>query len=304
MEKSLEIAGRGPIRRGKVRILYEFSDQRLLIVATDRISAFDVVLPAEIPGKGKILTQLSNFWFRQTADIIQNHLSASKFEDFPSELQPYKSALEYRSVLVRKAKILPFEFIIRGYLSGSLWQAYKKGEKLSGIGILPGLQESQRLPDPIFTPTTKAISGHDLPVTEKQLANAVGSETAAFLKDKCLEIYRRADDFARKRGILIADTKLEFGLDNDQLVLADELLTPDSSRFWPVESYEAGKSPPSFDKQYVRDYLNTLNWDHNPPGPQLPSEVVRITQRKYLDALHRLAGDDLDIAFFLKEFKP
>ena len=286
--KSLKLKG-----RGKVRDIYDLGD-KLLIVATDRISAFDVVMPNPIPDKGKVLTQLSRFWFDLTKEIVPNHVISVEVEDFPKECQPYKDILRGRSMLVVKTDPLPVECVVRGYLSGSGWQEYQKTGEVCGIKLSAGLLESSNLEEPIFTPATKAEIGlHDENITFDKVEKIVGNELARKLKGLSLAIYKQARDFADQRGILIADTKMEFGTKEGKLFLIDELLTPDSSRFWPKDDYRPGGSPKSFDKQFLRDYLLSLEWDKNPPAPELPEEIVRKTREKYLEAFQRLVGKPL-----------
>ncbi|PIS39264.1 MAG: phosphoribosylaminoimidazolesuccinocarboxamide synthase [Candidatus Nealsonbacteria bacterium CG08_land_8_20_14_0_20_38_20] len=275
--------------RGKVRDIYELEDDKLLIVATDRISAFDVVLPCLIPRKGEILTGLSVFWFNKTKDIIENHLITANFNDFPLKLKNQQE-LKGRAMLVKKAKSFPVEWIARGYLSGSAWNSYKAGKPISGIKLPRGLRESEKLPEPIFTPTTKATTGHDRELTEKELAGLIGENLAQKLKEVSLKIYKWASGFAESRGIIVADTKFEFGLINGKPILIDELLTPDSSRLWPEDEYQPDKPQKSFDKQFVRDYLLKINWDKNPPAPQLPKEIIEKTSQKYIEAYQRITG--------------
>ncbi|HTV59549.1 MAG TPA: phosphoribosylaminoimidazolesuccinocarboxamide synthase [Verrucomicrobiae bacterium] len=277
--------------RGKVRDIYDLGD-RLLIVATDRLSAFDVVLPTPIPDKGRVLTQLSLYWFEKLANVIPNHLIASR--DFRGELAPYASALEGRAMLVRKTEPIPIECVVRGYISGSGWKDYQKTRSICGLSLPGGLRESDRLPEPIFTPSTKATSGHDENISFEGAVSRVGRPLAERLREVSLEIYRRASEFASARGIIIADTKFEFGLLGDQLIWIDEALTPDSSRFWPASQYEPGKPQPSFDKQYVRDYLERIGWNKQPPGPELPPDVVAATREKYREAYQNITGDALD----------
>jgi len=273
--------------RGKVRDIYDLG-QELLIVATDRISCFDVVLPTPIPEKGEILTQLSRFWFEKTASIIPNHLSRKRIKDVvrdPREL----NELEGRSMIVKKAKPLPIEAIVRGYLSGSAWEEYRKSGTVCGQKFPTGLSESSALPEPIFTPSTKAKIGvHDENIPFEKMCEIIGDKIAKEVRFASLEIYREAASYAAKRGIIIADTKFEFGILNDKLILIDELLTPDSSRFWPADGYEPGRSQPSFDKQFVRDYLIGIKWDKKPPAPELPADIVEQTTKKYKEALERL----------------
>lgn len=276
--------------RGKVRDIYELEDDKLLIVATDRISAFDAVLPCLIPHKGEILTGLSVFWFNKTKDIIENHLITANFNDFPLKLKDQQE-LKGRAMLVKKAKPLPVEWVARGYLSGSAWNSYKAGKPISGIKLPSGLRESKKLPEPIFTPTTKALTGHDQEITEMDLFNLVGKNIAQKLKEISLKLYQYGSKFAEKRGLIIADTKFEFGLINGKPILIDELLTPDSSRFWPKDEYEPGKPQKSFDKQFVRDYLLKINWDKNPPAPELPKEIIEATSQKYIEAYQRITEE-------------
>jgi phosphoribosylaminoimidazole-succinocarboxamide synthase len=279
------------LNRGKVRDLYAVGD-RLLIVATDRLSAFDVVLPTPIPDKGRVLTQLSLFWFHLLRDIIPNHVLTSA--DFPPELAAYREQIEGRSMLCRKTNPLPVECVVRGYLSGSGWRDYRATEKICGIPLPAGLQESDRLPSAIFTPSTKATAGHDENISFDEAASLVGGELAERIRAVSLEIYRRAAAYAEPRGIILADTKFEFGLVGDQLIWIDEALTPDSSRFWPAEGYQPGRAQPSFDKQYVRDYLERIGWNKQPPGPELPAEVVQATRAKYREAYRQLTGHELN----------
>ncbi len=276
--------------RGKVRDIYEVGDD-LLIVATDRLSAFDVVLPTPIPDKGRVLTQLSLFWFKTLADVIPHHVLSAT--EFPPPANVYSQQLAGRSMLCRKTRPLPIECVVRGYLAGSGWKDYRTSGKVCGVALPPGLRESDRLPAPIFTPSTKATSGHDENISFDEVVARVGGERAEELRSVSLEIYRRAAAYAEPRGILLADTKFEFGLIGDQLIWIDEALTPDSSRFWPAQGYQPGRSQPSFDKQYVRDYLESIGWNKQPPGPQLPPEVVERTRAKYREAYRLLAGVEL-----------
>jgi phosphoribosylaminoimidazole-succinocarboxamide synthase len=274
--------------RGKVRDIYDFGD-RLLLVATDRISAFDVVLPTGIPGKGEILTALSAFWFRMMGDLAPNHLITTRVEEYPGECLPHREALAGRSMLVWKTKPLPVECIVRGYLSGSGWTEYQKAGSVSGITLPAGLPESYRLDPPLFTPSTKADRGeHDVTITFDHAASLLGRGVADQVRDLSLRIYERARARALERGIIIADTKFEFGLLDGRLLLIDEVLTPDSSRFWPVDAYRPGRSQPSFDKQFVRDYLKSTSWDMKEPAPELPPQIVEQTSTKYREALKRL----------------
>jgi phosphoribosylaminoimidazole-succinocarboxamide synthase len=279
-------------RRGKVRDVYDLGD-RLLIVATDRISAFDVVLPTPIPGKGAVLTQLSLFWFSLLQDAVPNHVISARVDDYPRELQGHRDQLEGRSMLVQRTEPFPVECVVRGYLAGSGWKDYLRTGAVCGIPLPRGLRESDRLEDPLFTPSTKAESGHDENISFEQMAAIVGAMHAAELRDLTLALYRRARAHAEARGIILADTKLEFGTRDGRVVWIDEAFTPDSSRFWPADAYRPGQGQPSFDKQFVRDYLETLEWDKRPPGPSLPQDVVTRTREKYLEAHHRLAGAPL-----------
>ncbi|MBI5212298.1 MAG: phosphoribosylaminoimidazolesuccinocarboxamide synthase [Nitrospirae bacterium] len=275
------------VRRGKVRDVYEVDDY-LLIVATDRVSAFDVVLPNGIPDKGRILTQISIYWFNQMEDIIENHIVATDVKDYPSILHKYKDALEGRSMLVKKAKPMPVECIVRGYLSGSGWKEYKEKGTVCGIKLPEGLVESSRLDEPIFTPSTKAEEGHDINISFDEMKKIVGDEIAEKLKGSALAVYKKSREIAEKKGIIIADTKMEFGMHNDKLILIDEILTPDSSRFWSIKDYQPGKGQDSFDKQIVRDYLLTLDWDQTYPGPVLPEDIVAKTAARYKEILEIL----------------
>ena len=279
-------------KRGKVRDIYDLGD-KLLIVSTDRISCFDVVLPTVIPEKGRVLTALSDFWFNFTKDIVANHLVTVKIDELPEELLKYKEILNGRSMLVKKAKPIPVECVVRGYLSGSGWKEYQRSQSICGIKLPKGLRESDRLPQPIFTPATKEEAGHDVNVTQEYIEDAIGKDITGKLKDISLQIYKKASQYAQDRGIIIADTKFEFGLDNEKVILIDEVLTPDSSRFWPKEEYEPGRAQPSFDKQFVRDYLESLDWDKTPPAPELPQDIVEKTSRKYQQALKMLTGREL-----------
>lgn len=272
------------LKRGKVRDIYDL-EEFLLIVATDRLSAFDVILPNGIPGKGRVLTMISVFWFRQMQDIIENHIVTTDINDFPEKLQKYSEVLLDRSMIVKKTNPLPIECVVRGYLSGSGWKEYKKTGAICGISLPPGLVESSKLDKPIFTPSTKADEGHDINITFKKVIDIVGLEMAERLRDVSIKIYSRASEIAEKRGIIIADTKFEFGLYNGKLILIDELLTPDSSRFWSIKNFTLGKSQDSFDKQIVRDYLLTLDWDQTSPPPVLPDYVVEKTAERYNEIL-------------------
>jgi phosphoribosylaminoimidazole-succinocarboxamide synthase len=284
-----------PYARGKVRDLYRVGQDRLLFVATDRISAFDYVLASGIPLKGRVLTQLSLFWFDWLKPVCPNHLVTAEVDEYPEPLLGYARLLRGRSMLVQRAEMVPIECVARGYLVGSGWKEYRQSGSVCGLKLPPGLQESDRLPEPIFTPATKAASGHDENISLAQMANLVGAELSARLRDLTLQLYCRAADYARERGIIIADTKFEFGHTGAGLILADEVLTPDSSRFWPAECYLPGQPQESFDKQYVRDYLEVIHWDKQPPAPGLPEEVQRQTSRKYLEAYRRLTGRELQV---------
>lgn len=277
--------------RGKVRDIYEFGD-RLLIVATDRLSAFDVVLPTPIPDKGRVLTQLSLFWFDKLQDVVPNHVLSAT--EFPPEVASHGEDLRGRAMLVRRTEPIPIECVVRGYISGSGWKDYQRSGRVCGVPLPPGLRESDRLPEPVFTPSTKATSGHDENISFEEAASRVGHALAERLRGLSLEIYSRAAAYAAERGILIADTKLEFGLAGGELVWIDEALTPDSSRFWPADQYVPGRSQPSFDKQYVRDYLEQIGWSKQPPAPELPANVVAATRARYREAYERLTGHALD----------
>ena len=276
-------------RRGKVRDVYELGDQ-LLIVSTDRLSAFDVVLPTGIPEKGRVLTQLSLFWFGKLAHVIPNHVITGDVGRYPAELRPYAEQLKDRSMLVKRTDPLPVECVVRGYLVGSGWKDYQKTGSVCGIALPGGLRDSERLEQPIFTPSTKAEKGHDENISFAEVERLIGGDLARQVRDVSLRIYSEARDHALARGLILADTKFEFGVRDGQLVWIDEALTPDSSRFWPAHGYEPGRAQPSFDKQYVRDYLETLRWDKTPPGPSLPDDVVARTRDKYLEALARITG--------------
>ena len=282
------------VRRGKVRDVYAVDDDSLLIVATDRISAFDCILPTPIERKGEVLTALSEFWFEKLGHVVANHLIASRIEDMPEPLRRHSEILARRSMLVKRAEVFPVECVVRGYLVGSGWKDYKRTGEVCGHKLPEGLQESAKLPEAIFTPSTKAEQGHDENITEDQVRDLIGAEQTALLRDTSLRLYTEAHNYARERDIIIADTKFEFGLDqNGELLLVDEVLTPDSSRFWPADSYEPGRSQPSFDKQFVRDYLETLDWDKQPPAPAIPPEVATATTARYLEAYRLLTGKEL-----------
>jgi phosphoribosylaminoimidazole-succinocarboxamide synthase len=280
------------IASGKVRDVYAIGHD-LLIVATDRISAFDCILPQGIPGKGRVLTQMSLFWFDLLHDIVPNHLITAEIDDYPSSLAPFRDQIEGRSMLVKRCRMEPIECVARGYVSGSGWKDYKRTGAICGIPLPAGLRESDRLPEPIFTPASKAESGHDENISFETAASAVGRETAERLRELTLRIYAKAARHAESCGIILADTKFEFGWNNGELLLADEVLTPDSSRFWPGDDYAPGRPQKSFDKQFVRDYLETLDWNKQPPAPPLPADVVEKTAEKYVDAYVRLTGRTL-----------
>lgn len=279
----------GTPRRGKVRDVYDLGEN-LLIVASDRLSAFDVVLPTGIPDKGKVLTQLSVFWFREIADIVENHIIETDVERYPEPLKMYKDQLRGRSMVVRKAKVIPIECVVRGYLAGSGWKEYKESRTICGIRLPEGLLESSRLETPIFTPTTKADEGHDMNVTFEQMSAMIGERLAGRLVSLSISVYEKACAVAEQRGIIIADTKFEFGLVDGEIIIIDEALTPDSSRFWSKELYRAGESQDSYDKQIVRDYLNTLDWGKTYPGPELPAEIVGKTRSRYIEIYEILTG--------------
>jgi phosphoribosylaminoimidazole-succinocarboxamide synthase len=280
---------------GKVRDVYEIGKQQLLFVASDRISAFDYVLATGIPHKGSVLNQLSLFWFDFLADIVPNHLITANVDQYPPEARKYKEQLRGRSMLVRRAEMFAVECVVRGYISGSAWKEYKATGKVSGISLPPGLKESDAFPEPIFTPSTKATTGHDENISFDQMCDIVGVETASHLRDLTLRVYKKAAAYARQRGIIIADTKFEFGHTEHGITLADEVLTPDSSRFWPAEKYEPGRAQDSYDKQYVRDYLEQIHWNKQPPAPALPPDVARRTSEKYLEAHRQLTGHELTV---------
>ena len=278
--------------RGKVRDIYDLGEH-YLIVATDRLSAFDVVLPTPIPDKGKVLTQMSAFWFNDFKDFVPNHLVSIDVADYPASLRPFRDQIEGRSMLVKKAKVFPIECVARGFLTGSGLKDYNKTGQVCGIALPPGLRDSDRLPDPIFTPATKAETGHDENISEEQAARIIGTDNLKRLKELTLSIYSRGVDFASKRGIILCDTKFEFGTINGNITIVDEMLTPDSSRFWPADQYSPGKPQPSFDKQFVRDYLERIGWNKQPPAPELPADIVQATSAKYREALRILTGHDL-----------
>ncbi len=287
-----DLPGISRYARGKVRDVYAAGDF-LVIVATDRLSAFDYVLPTPIPDKGRVLTQLTIFWLSLLRDVVPNHFVSADVSDYPRDFQAYRDQLEGRSMLVRRAQMVDVECVARGYVSGSGWKDYKREGRICGIALPAGLKESDRLPQPIFTPATKAQSGHDENISFETAAKAIGEGLAARLRDLTLQIYRRASEYAETRGIIIADTKFEFGFVGEQLVLADEVLTPDSSRFWPRAAYQPGGAQPSYDKQFVRDYLESIQWNKQPPAPALPPEVIAKTSEKYREAYRVLTGHPL-----------
>ncbi len=288
---AIELPGIPKLRSGKVREVFDLGDE-LLFVATDRLSAFDVILPDPIPGKGAVLNQISAFWFRKF-DFLKNHLLSERWTDFPARLQPFREMLEGRSMLVRKTEPLAIECVVRGYLAGSGWKDYQESGAVCGHRLPAGLTLAARLPEPIFSPATKSESGHDLNIDWEQACAIVGEKVAAEAREKSLRIYEAGRVHAAECGIIVADTKFEFGLRDGELLLIDECLTPDSSRFWPADRYVAGQSPPSFDKQFVRDYLETLDWDKTAPGPTLPTEIIEKTSAKYREAFRRLTGEEV-----------
>jgi phosphoribosylaminoimidazole-succinocarboxamide synthase len=281
-------------KRGKVRDVYDIED-KLLVVSTDRISCFDVVLPTCIPRKGEVLTQLSLFWFNFTKDIVANHFISAEVSQYPKELHKYGNILKDRSMLVKKAKAIPVECVVRGYLSGSGLKEYRKSRSICGIKLPEGLRESDKLPEPIFTPSTKEDVGHDINVSQDYVESQLGKGVTDKLKDTSIALYKKASQYAESKGIIIADTKFEFGIYEKKIILIDEVLTPDSSRFWPKDQYKPGGPQPSFDKQFVRDYLETLTWDKTPPGPELPDEIVQKTSQKYLQALTMISGKGIGL---------
>jgi len=287
-----DLTGLKEPRRGKVRDIYEYQD-KVLLVATDRISAFDVVLPSPIPMKGAVLTQLSRFWFDMMKDIVRNHVISTDVNEFPEDLKKFRDTLNLRSTLAVKAEMFPIECVARGYLAGSGWKEYGKSRSVCGIPLPGGLKECDRLPEPIFTPATKAETGHDINISFLEASRIIGEKYAEKLKDLTLQLYSRAVEHALSKGIIIADVKFEFGIYDGEIILCDELLTPDSSRFWPLEAYTPGRSQPSFDKQYVRDYLEEIHFDKTPPGPELPFSVIKGTTEKYLEAYRLLTGSSL-----------
>jgi len=290
----VEIANLEKLRSGKVREMFSF-DSRLLIVTTDRISAFDFILPTLIPLKGIILNRISVFWFNYLKGIINNHLVESDIKKFPKFLKKYKEILQGRSVIAKRVKIYPIECVVRGYITGSGWEEYRKTGMIGDLKLPPGLSKCDRLPEVIFTPTTKEVSGHDVAITINKAKKIFGDEIIRFLKDKSIKLYLEASEYAMRQGIIIADTKFEFGVTDDEIILADEVLTPDSSRFWPLDDYAAGRDQKSFDKQYVRDYLLSTDWDRKSAPPQLPSDVVEKTSERYIAAYEKLVGEKFKI---------
>jgi len=288
-----DLPGIPKLRSGKVREIFDLGD-RLLFVTTDRISAFDCIMPDPIPGKGAVLTGLSAFWFKRL-DFVENHVIATRFEDFPAALEPFRAQLEGRSMIVKKAAPLPVECIVRGFLVGSGWKEYCATGAVSGQSLPPGLRQADALPGAMFTPSTKAESGHDENITWDQCRSILGDSVAEQVRGLSIRIYEAGRDYARERGIIVADTKFEFGLLDGRIILIDEVLTPDSSRFWPADRYQPGSNPPSFDKQYLRDYLDMLDWNKTPPAPLLPAEVIQQTSRKYREAYERLTGESLPL---------
>ena len=287
----LDLPGVSKVRSGKVREMFDLGD-RLLMVASDRISAYDVVMPNGIPLKGEVLTMFSHFWFAQFSDVVPNHLLAGADEPLPEAVRDYAEQIGRRAMVVKKAQPLAIECVVRGYLAGSGWKEYQKQGTVCGIALSDGLKNSSQLPEPIFTPATKAEEGHDENISFEQAVEIVGSDIVEQARELSIELYQRGRDHAAKKGIIIADTKFEFGLFDGELILIDEVLTPDSSRFWPADLYAPGKSQPSFDKQFVRDYLETLDWDKNPPGPDLPNDIVQKTSEKYIEAYTQITGLD------------
>jgi phosphoribosylaminoimidazole-succinocarboxamide synthase len=280
---------------GKVRDVYRLGSEQLLFVATDRISAFDYVLATGIPHKGRVLTQISLFWFEFLREVVPNHMVTADVESYPASLRSHTDQLRGRSMLVMRAEMVPVECVVRGYISGSAWKEYKATGRVCGIELPKGLRESDKLPEPIFTPSTKATTGHDENIPFEEMIRVVGRERSETLRDITLKIYTKAADYARTKGIIIADTKFEFGITSKGITLADEVLTPDSSRFWPADKYQPGRAQDSYDKQYVRDYLEEIRWNKQPPAPALPPEVARKTSEKYVEAYHQLTGHELDV---------
>lgn len=293
-QTSIELKGITKFKSGKVRDIFDLGTS-LLLVASDRISAFDCILPTGIPHKGHVLNQLSTWWFKRLAGVVPNHVLETDFSKYPAHLQPFAEQLRGRSMIVKKTDVIPVECVARGYLIGSGWKEYKETGVVSGIKLRAGYRMADKLDEPIFTPAHKAESGHDENISYDQVVERIGAERAAFLRDTTLKLYSQAADYARQRGIIIADTKFEFGILDGKIILIDEVLTPDSSRFWPASSYAPGQSPPSFDKQFVRDYLETLTWNKQPPAPSLPADVVARTREKYIEAYKLISGQDLVI---------
>jgi phosphoribosylaminoimidazole-succinocarboxamide synthase len=287
----IDLPGVKAFKKGKVRNVFDLGDS-LLLVASDRISAFDSVMQSGIPDKGELLTQISLFWFDFTRDIVKNHIIESDVAKYPKELQPFKAKLAKRSVIGKKAQLIPIECVVRGYLSGSGWKEYQKSQSICGIKLPAGLKESSKLPEPIFTPTTKAEQGHDLNITFEQVVDQVGKTTAETIREKTIKVYQACAEYADKKGIIIADTKFEFGLVGGEIIIIDEMLTPDSSRFWPKDLYKVGQAQPSYDKQFLRDYLESVGWNKEPPAPKLPEEVVQKTREKYFEAYRKITGKD------------
>ncbi len=287
---------------GKVRDVYNLDDEHLLFVATDRISAFDYVLATGIPHKGRVLTQISLFWFEFLRDVVANHVVTADVEKYPATAQKYADQLHGRSMMVMRAEMIPVECVVRGYISGSAWKEYKTSGRVCGIELPAGLKESSKLPQPIFTPATKATTGHDENIPFDEMTRIVGVELSRQLRDLSLKVYSKAADYALQKGIIIADTKFEFGMTSKGITLADEVLTPDSSRFWPADKYQPGRAQDSYDKQYVRDYLEEIRWNKQPPAPALPAEVARQTSDKYLEAFHQLTGHELDVVDAVRSF--
>ncbi len=287
-----ELEGVPLVSRGKVRDIYDLGEH-LLIVATDRLSAFDYILPNPIPDKGKVLNQIAEFWFLRSERICLHHVIETDVEHFPEVLKPYADQLRGRSTLAQKLDMLPVECVARGYLAGSGWKEYQESRTVCGIALPDGLKESDKLPEPIFTPATKAEEGHDINIPFEEVERMIGKDRAVEVRDMTLKLYEAGSEYAATRGIIIADTKFEFGYDGDQLIIADEMLTPDSSRFWPADKYEPGKGQPSFDKQFVRDYLLSIGWDKQPPVPELPDEIVQGARERYLEIFRILTGRDI-----------
>lgn len=291
----MQLDGLTHLRSGKVRDILEVDDDHLLLVASDRVSTYDVVLPTPIPDKGKVLTGLSDFWFGELEDVVPNHLVTTRIEEMPTNVQAHAHVLRGRSMLVRKVEIVPFECVVRGYLAGSGWAEYQAGGEVCGVSLPDGLEEASGLPEPIFTPATKAEFGeHDENVSFDVVVDALGEDLAATLRDTSIELYSRARTLAEQRGVILADTKFEFGLRGGEVVLADEVLTPDSSRYWPAEDWQPGQNPPSFDKQFVRDYATSTGWDKTDPGPEIPDDVVARTREKYVEAYERVTGSSFE----------